>query len=350
MSIKYLTPSGFVEKDNFTAYSHNDGTIIKFDETIQTSGSSWQFTAVLDSGEEYLLHFPPYEDNYYFWENKQIRPHEFLAFMNSVELGHDPSRPVSNEHRCDNGMYGPVGYNPVDGIKPTPLDFSLFKSDFAGYSPVLGVSSVSHIVSLDVYGIDMTWRNWPGVTLGAKTLSGMLRQLCEWRELHIAGIAEHDYAEDAHNFIDALGLSDEMIAELKNSEVPMPTERFFRGYGNPRHGFSETGSMPLSIKNHLKRQLFYRNLSVLEAHHPQHPPLAQELKTQEKALHQTNALMFAARRMPQVLIKDITPEKIYDCYYMRNEFEGTGMMVPLSIDMPIMIAGLQAARFFDAIS
>lgn len=350
LSIQYVYPGGVGENNNFQAFSHELGTIIRFEEIPQSGNTAWSMTAVLDTGEEYLLQLPVYEENFDFWENKPLRAHEFLGFLNSVEMLDDPSRPVDVGGRCDRGMYGPRIYYPSDGIKPTPLDFSLLSKSFTSLMPMLNINGVAHLTSQYVDGIDMSWRNWPLVTLTARTLSGMLRQLCEWRELYMLGIASEDYAQDAALFIDSLGITEEMINELKQSEVPMPTERFIRGYGNPRHGFSETGILPTSIKNHLKQKLFYRNLSTLSANHPLHPDIDASLKKQEKDLHQKNVLLFASRRMPQVAIKDITPEKIYDCCYMRNEFSGIGMMAPLQIDIQVVGNGMKAARFFDAIS
>lgn len=350
LSIKYLYPGGVGERDGFEAFSHEDGTVIRFEKIPQSGNTAWSMTAVLDTGEEFMLQLPVYEENYDFWENKPLRPHEFLGFLNSVEMTDDPNRPVDVGNRCDRGMYGPRIYYPTDGIKPGPMDFSLLSRSFTSLAPMLNVNGVAHITSQYVDGIDMSWRNWPLVTLTGRTLSGMLRQLCEWRELYLSGIAKEDYAEDACLFIDGLGITEEMINELKEAEVPMPTERFMMGYGNPRHGFSETGNLPLSLKNHLKKQLFYRNLSSMESQHPSMPQISQSLKSEERALHQKNILLFATRRMPQVRLEDITPQKVYDCTYMRNEFSGIGMMKPLEIDIPIMSLGMQAARFFDATS
>jgi hypothetical protein len=349
LTIKYKHPEGFGERQDFEAFAHPAGTIIKLEKIALTENSSWGLTAVLDTGEEYVLHLPPYEENYDFWENKPLRAHEFLGFLNSVEMVDRPNTkwPVPVGERCDRNMYGPRMHDVTDGIKPTPMDYSLLSG--LSLFPMININGVSHITSQYIHGIDMSWRNWPCVTLAAKTLSGMLRQLCEWRELYLAGIASQYYAEAATSFIDELGITEEMIQELKEAEVPMPTERFIKGYGNPRHGFSETGNLPISIKNHLKKQLFYRTLSSLEAQHPGHPAINQTLKDEEKAIHQIDVLKFAHIRMPNVNIEDITTQKIYDCAYQRGEFKYVSP-APFDIDVPIVLKAVQAARFFDATS
>jgi hypothetical protein len=350
LSITYEHPGGIGEREDFEAFGHENGTIIRFDKMATTAGTSWSLTAVLDSGEEYLLHLPAYEENYNFWENTPTRAHEFLGFLDSVEIttNTDSNRALSIDGRCDVGMYGPRLHYVTDGIKPTQVDFSLIDNAFIS-SPMISINGISHINSQYVNKIDMSWRNWPCVTLTAKTLSGMLRQLCEWRDLYLAEISTEYYAEDAAIFIDRLGITEEMIKELKESEVSMPTERFMKGYGDPRHGFSETGNLPISIKNHLKKQLFYRTLSSLEAQHPEHPSIDKALKDEEKAMHQIDILRFAHIRMPNVKIEDITTQKIYDCAYQKGEFKYVSP-APLDIDIPLVLKAVRAARFFDATS
>jgi hypothetical protein len=350
LTIKYEHPGGVAEREDFEAFSHPAGTVIRLEKMVLAENSSWGLTAVLDNGDEYLLHLPAYEDNYDFWENKPLRPHEFLGFLDSVEMLDEVSnnRPVPVGTRCDRNMYGPRLHNVTDGIKPTPLDFSLL-NDFFSLTPMININGVSHITSQSVYGIDMSWRNWPCVTLVARTLSGMLRQLCEWKELYLAGLASEYYAEDAHIFIEKLGITEEMIEELKASEVPMPTERFMKGYGNPRHGFVETGNLPTTIKDHLKKQLFYRTLSSLEAQHPYHPEFLETLKEQEKEINLKNLLDYRRVRIPEVSIDELTTQEVYDSHYAQGKYRGV-TLPPFGHEIEIAGKGLQAARFFDATS
>ena len=349
LTITYEHPTGLKEKEDFEAFAHPTGTIIRLERMVLSENSTWGLTAVLDSGEEYILHLPTYEENYKFWENTELGPHEFLGFLDSVEMIDEVSnnRPVPVGARCDRNGYGPRLHDVTDGVKPTPLDFSLL-NDFFSLAPMININGVSHITWQSIHGIGMSWKNWPCVTLVARTLSGMLRQLCEWKYLYEEGIATEYYAEKAHIFIEALGLTAEMIEELKNSEIPMPTERFMRGYGNPRHGFNETGNLPLSIKNHLKKQLFYNTLSSLESQHPSHPEIEQNLKNEEKELNEKNILMYAQVRIPEVPISEITIKEIYDSYYSLGKYKM--IQPPFSQHVEIARNGLKAARFFDATS
>ena len=348
LTIAYEHPTGLKEKEDFEAFAHPTGTIIRLERMRLSENNTWGLTAVLDSGEEYFLHLPTYEENYKFWENKELGPHEFLGFLDSVEIVNETSKPFSVDDRCDKNGYGPRVHSVTDGIKPTPLDFSLFTNP-TSLTPMINLNGVSHITSQSIHGIGMSWRNWPCVTLVARTLSGMLRQLCEWKYLHEEGIATEYYAEQAHLFIETLGITEEMIEELKNSEVPMPTERFMRGYGDPRHGFNETGNLPLSIKNHLKKQLFYNTLSSLESQHPSHPEIEQTLKNEEKEFNEKNIFMYAKARLPEVPISEITIEEIYDSYYSLGKYKSILKPI-LSQQIEIANNGLKAARFFDATS
>jgi hypothetical protein len=350
LTIKYEHPGGFGERQDFKAFAHPSGTIIRIEKTYLEQTSAWGLTAVLDTGEEYVLHLPSYEENYDFWENRPLRAHEFLGFLDSVAInsGTDANRALTVDGRCDAGMYGPRLHDVTDGIKPTPVDFSLFSSVFVG-SPMLNINGVSHVTSQYIHGIDMSWRNWPCVTLAAKTLSGMLRQLCEWRDLYLAELTSEYYAEKAYLFIEALGITEEMIQELKESEVMMPTERFMRGYGNPRHGFVETGNLPSSIRNHLKKHLFYNTLSSLEAQHPSHPEIEQDLKTEEKEINQNNIAFYVNETIPTTPLSEVTTQDIYDSCFARGKYKNLGI-VRFNHQTETVRNGLKAARFFDATS
>jgi hypothetical protein len=129
----------------------------------------------------------------------------------------------------------------------------------------------------------------------------------------------------------------------------MPTERFMKGYGDPRHGFNETGNLPLSIKNHLKKQLFYDTLSSLESQHPSHPEIEQTLKNEEKEFNERNILMYVKARLPEVPISEITIEEIYDSYYSLGKYKGRIQPLPTQ-HLEVYRNGIKAARFFDATS
>jgi hypothetical protein len=349
LTIKYEHPEGFGERQDFEAFAHSAGTIIRIEKMYLEQTSTWGLTAVLDTGEEYVLHLPSYEENYDFWENRPLRAHEFLGFLNSVEMVDRPNTkwPVPVGERCDRNMYGPRMHDVTDGIKPTPMDYSLLSR--LSLLPMININGVSHITSQHIHGIDMSWRNWPCVTLAAKTLSGILRQLCEWRDLYLAELTSEYYAEKAHLFIEALGITEEMIQELKESEVIMPTERFMRGYGNPRHGFVETGNLPLSIKNHLKKQLFYNTLSSLEAQHPAHPEIEQDLKTEEKQINQNNIAIYVNEIIPTTPLNEVTTQDIYDSCFSQGKYKSLGI-VRFSHQTETVRNGFKAARFFDATS
>ena len=353
VSVVYDTPAGESEYLDFEAFSHEIGTLLRF-QSIPTFGqTAWSMRVVTDSGDSQLLHWNVYEDNFDAWENIELLPHQFLGFLKSVDtkvINHS-TRLVAADNRCDDTMYGPRIYFPTDGIKPSPLDFSLAKqSTLGGFVPLLNVNGVAHITSQSIHKIGMTWRNWPAVTLVSRTLSGTLRLLAEWRDLQIAGLATEDFAKDAVVFLDTLGITEEMIAELKEAEVPMPVERFMRGYGNPRHGFSETGNLPSSIKTHLKKQLRYKTLSALEAQHPSHPIVLATLKSTERKLQQEAVLVFVVNRMPGIDPETVTAQMIKDCINGEGQFSMQMIPPPRPIDFPMIEKARLAARYFDATS
>jgi hypothetical protein len=352
VSIKYETPEGEVEFFDYDAFAHELGTIIRFESIPVGTNSIWSMNATIDSGEKYTIQWNTYEENFDIWENNELPAHKFLGFCKSVNTASidNNTRIVKYEDRCDTSSYGPRIYFPTDGVRPSPIDLNLFSAGFSGFFPVVNVNGIGHVTSQVINKIGMTWRNWPAVTLSARTLSGMLRQLCEWRDLHIAGYASEEFAKDSHDFIEALGITESMIEELKLSEVPMPVERFMKGYGTPRHGFSETGNLPSSIKSHLKKQLRYKTLSSLESQHPEHPAISDDLKIIEISAQKETLFEFIVTLMPSVDPYSVDME---DVRTVINNPSGDGEDGAPPVDVgysEIILKAKNAMRFFDATS
>jgi len=353
ITITALAPDGEFEYLDFEAYSHTQGTLIKFNKLPEFGYTPWSMKIIGSSGEEEPMQWVNYEDSFDIWENRETEPHSFLSFMKSQDmratLNH---RVVDVSRRCDSNMFGPaVGYFPQDGIKPTSMDLEVIKNyNAALFRPVVNVSGIAHITNINFRGIGMTWRNWPIVTLSAKTLSGCLRQVIEWRDLRVAGLSNDQIAIDALNFVEQLKITQEMIDELKQTEVRMPVERFMLGYGNPRHGFSETGILPESIKALFAKQVVYRTLSTLETKHPLHPQFSSEIKTTEKQRQQNYIIEFVSKVMPGTIsVEQITVEDIYrEVFRQRYKDEPNGRGPIHPVDMNITEKAVLAARFFDA--
>lgn len=354
VTINYDHPDGVREYLDFEAFSHPSGTIIRFPQEPEFGFTPWNLRVILDSGDVHLLQWGAYEDNFDAWENNPLSPHSFLALMKSRDLRVTESARVLPSHRrCDNQTYGPsVGYFPQDGIKPSSMDVSVIKNYNASlFRPVLSANTVAHITHFNFHGIYMSWRNWPIVTLAARTLSGALRQASEWRDLYIAGISTESVAKDCFDYFEMLGITQSMIDELKVTEVMMPVERFIRGHGDARHGFSETGVLPESLKNHLMRQLTYKNLSVLEAKHPDHPQIDTTLKLEERKIHQFAVYEYIIEYMPWVSDPDsVTVDMVYsEIIFGRDSYRAENGFGPIHpVDKPLQEKALLGARYFDA--
>lgn len=353
VSISYLTPSGSVEYTDFECYEHSAGTIIKFNSVLPENlpATPWTLNVALDNSNS-ILHWGTYEENYDAWENIDRNPHVFYAFMESVDTGVTGEELIvtAQESRCDLGSYGPRGYREVtDGIKPTVADLALFaKTSSSDYRPVFGINGTAYIVYSHVHGINMSWRNWPLVTFVGKTLSGAVKQLCEWKALYDAGAVSEKYAHDASKFIENLGITEEMIEELSQTEVMMPTERFMRGYGNPRHGFTETGVFPSSIRNLLMSQLRYRTLTVLETKHPLHPNVDQTLKDKELVIQRKRIIEWFSEFRPNLSLEEMSAQALYEHVFNRRPDLDYPIIVPVPANRKMYDDGLLAARFFDA--
>lgn len=351
ISIFYDTPGGSIEYEDFSAFSHPAGTILRFENTDQHNNvTPWSMRIVLDDSEQ-TLQWTTYEDHYDMWENIDRSPHRFYGFLESVDVGgFDQSKTVVKlESRCDYGAYGPMPYHSVtDGIHKTVLDPEFAVKVTAGNSsPAISINGVGHITSLYAHGINMSWRNWPVVTFVGKTLSGLIKQLSEWKYIYELEMDNNNYSKDASEFLEKLGITSEMIKELEQTEVMMPTERFIRGYGDPRHGFSETGILPGSIKSQLMRNIRYKTLSMLEERHPDHPSVHEALKEEERRIQIQRIVKWFYMFKPSIKEEDISTEFIYEDIYNRSQDHTA--IIPVPANAVIYRDGVYAARFFDVL-
>lgn len=351
VSINYDHPDGIKEFTDFEAYKHPKGTVLRFPNPPEYGLTPWNLRVVLDSEKIQMVQWGTYENNFDVWENRPLNPHSFLVLMKSQDIRNSVGV-LERERRCDKDAYGGVAYHTTDGIKPTIMDLNIIKNYNASlFHSVLNVNGITHIATLCFHGIYMSWRNWPMVVGCSRTLSGALRQASEWRDLYIAGLSTEDLAKDCFYYFEALGITQDMVDELKLTEVMMPVERFMRGYGNPRHGFTETGVLPDSLRNHLMKQLTYKDLSVLEAKHPSHPEFSDSLKAEEKSKHQLVLYEYMVELMPWVndpstvtvkmIEKEILREK--DSYSAQNGVENIN-----PVYTPLIEKAISAVRYYNA--
>lgn len=303
------TPSGRVSINGYDAYSIPEGTLLSFFE-IDRASSEWSYDVVLDNDTHHTLQWQTFEEVYEPLIGEEPRPHQFLSFLKSVDTGtHSLNGLV--EDRCDMGSFGPTAYNLQDGINETTFDPSMLKpGSLKDYRTVLSVNGVAHISIQEVWPIYMSWRNWPMVCGVSKTLTGMLKQISEWASLYESGLSSDDIAKDAADFINQLGLTQEMISQISEVQEDMAVFRFMKGASDARHGYNEILELPSDVENHLKAQMRFETLSALSKNHPSHPAfdpsiLELEVLDIEKYLYTFVLMAFPDREPESVSIDEI---------------------------------------------
>lgn len=342
VNMHYETPGGTFEFEDYSAYAHEVGTLIAFKQLLNDS-VPYTFHISTETGYKSLLQVNLFERDLDAFTGDSSRPHQFYGFLNCVEVsGATVPQVVPLEDRCDVGYYGPRMYDLSDGSGATPVDFKLMKNGLKSFRVILGMNGVAYISSQELWPVNMQWRNWPTVTAITKTFSGLLQQLCEWKQLYDAGLTDEEVAQDAAKFINDLGITDEMISELNATEVDMPVKRFMLGHGDARHGFTETGVLPESIKSLISSQSRYETLSALSHNHPAKPQFPQEFLNKEHADMEEKLFQYIVFAMPTIDPETVTLEQI-------NTSLNFSLERPHLTDEKIFINGLIAARYFNAI-
>lgn len=343
VTMHYETPGGTFEFEDYSAYAHEVGTLIAFKQLLNDS-VPYTFHISTETGYKSLLQVNLFERDLDALTGDSSRPHQFYSFLKCVEVsGSTVAHLIPVGERCDVGYYGPRMYDISDGSDATPVDFELMKNGLKSFRVILGMNSVAYISSQELWPVYMHWRNWPTVTVISKTFSGLLKQLCEWKQLYDSGLTDEEVAKDAKDFIDLLGITDEMIAELDNTEISMPVKRYMLGNGDARHGFTETGVLPKSIKSMIAGQSRYETLASLSHNHPSKPQFSQEFTDKEHKYMEEKLFQYIVFAMPTIDPETVTLDQI-------NTSLNFSLEMPPIANTQIFMNGIIAARYFNALN
>jgi hypothetical protein len=139
----------------------------------------------------------------------------------------------------------------------------------------------------------------------SKTLTGMLKQISEWASLYESGLSSDEIAKDAVDFINQLGITQEMIAQINEVQEDMAVFRFMKGASDARHGYGEVLELPSDIENLIKSQMRFETLSSLSKNHPSHPVFEQRFLDLEVLDIQQSLYLFILMAFP-----DREPESV----------------------------------------
>ena len=287
-SIVLETPHGEVEYTDYEVFKTDTHQIIAFTDFF-IGRTEYNYVIKIGNNKK-VIQWLPYEHLYEFLNPSITVQDDVFALYNSVsmakQIADNAKTALSYEKRCDTDLYMAIGYKAEDGIKPFVVDLEKFNdTTIKKISTLLNYAGIASLTHLKVSDVGTSFRDYPAVSGMSKTFMGCMKLIIEW-----ASLAEEPFnitdeiVLDAKNYIEVLGIPDDVIDEIKQTQEDMPLYRYLKGVDNPREGFTETDTIsPLFLK-WIKSQTRYVSLNSLVNNMNNPPPIAESKLSEEKDL------------------------------------------------------------------
>jgi hypothetical protein len=178
--------------------------------------------------------------------------------------------------RCDTGKYGPDAF----------FDFTPNAIiSIMGVRVFMSITGMAHILIIDAKEMTDYTRvhSEKMITTETYSISGAIKNILEWKESFNEPWSNRDRpALIANDFLNLLGISQQAQKDVWETESLTYLGRFMSGETDYSEKTVESGIIPHSLKKDVLRVLRYKTLSSLSMHHPDAPPIDNDLLSQEK--------------------------------------------------------------------
>ena len=272
-----IHPEGLLEYINYDVYSIGSKFLLAFKE-YNTKKTDYVYRIVSETETE-EIDFQTYEILKDIIDGSYDTDKNVFILMNSVSI---PALLSSNtyygvlsaDERCDTETFGPVGFRDLsDGSGLPVVDIPLYVNSET-VSSTCCVNSMGNIHILRTTFKkdlpDAAFRNRAGVTGNARTLSLALKMAYDWAQSSKdPWNNQSTIAINCSNFIDNINISNEVIEELKQLQIPGPVELYLSGHSNPREYKEEILEMPPLFKKWFLSRIRYESLGSLANAYPE---------------------------------------------------------------------------------
>ena len=306
------TPNGNVEYTKYDTFTSADKTIIAFKELDPYSGD---FNYIITrADEEQIIDAFCYDDILSYLSKDGIKEDDMYVVMGSKVVTTANAHPAVNfADRCDIDKYGPTRFHLEDGVRPAVTDITLFRHIHT-VTTMLSVNGTAHVLYGVVPRLGDSFRDWPGVSSVAKTLTGVMKLIIEWASLADEPFNMSDeIAVSCKNYINTLKIPENVLNEISEYQEDMPVYRYLQNQENARHGFTEQTSVGPLFLNWIKKTHRYRTLNALVRNHPSPPAIPEEILLSEKQYVESKVYEICIKNdidlasSPQEILAQIAP-------------------------------------------
>ena len=265
VSVHLFAPDENIEYTEYEAFECDNGTVIAFN---RFNAQPIDYAYLLNcGGVQEIIQYQTYENIQPFLFGTYETGNDVFVYMSSRRVAVPfENRVIPVEDRCDKDVYGAIPFRELtDGVSDTFINFSIFSAqNMVSLVPILSIQGVATMWRIGLKTNDNSHKNYPVVAAITDTFGGLLRMGCEWRATTKEPFNNSEYtALTIAQFMDELGVEEEIEADIRNTHGSMPVETYITDPVNARNIVEIKNAVPDSFVNLVKTKTRYMTLASL---------------------------------------------------------------------------------------
>jgi hypothetical protein len=256
--LKVQTENGLMEVDDYDLFSTDSGTLIAFGKSHLNGYHDYY--CIHSSGVNKIQSLP-YEETYDIFDQELGDTITMYTFMNSIVIP-SSSQKIDNTTpenlvRCDYNKYGPLAFYDA----PNQIAITRVRH-------VLSLSGIGHLLCVNTNNAENPNFGSQSTNTGGRTLTGGIKSIYEWAKVHEEPFNnDENIATKAHKFLQEVGIPQDVLMDVVNSQVDMRVARYIKEGSTPGYHIDEVTETPQSLKDFYKSVCRYRNLFNIKRNH-----------------------------------------------------------------------------------
>jgi hypothetical protein len=256
--LKVQTENGLMEIDDYELFSTDSGTLIAFGKSHLYGYHEYYYIHNSGIGKIQSL---AYEETFDIFDQELGNTITMYTFMKSIVIPSGPQKldntTPENLVRCDYNKYGPLAfYDAPNQVAVTRVRH------------VLSVSGVGHLMCVNTNNVENPNFGSQSTNTGGRTLTGGIKTIYEWAKANEEPFNNNEnIAIKASQFLQDVGIPENVLMDVVNSQVDMRVARYLKGETRPGYHIDEVTETPQSLKDFYKSACRYRHLFNIKKYH-----------------------------------------------------------------------------------
>jgi hypothetical protein len=323
VNLKFNTPEGMIDYDNYDVINTESGKIIAFKDR-----PAGHHNYICD-GTSINIDYIYFDQMFNILDKKEFDGIKFFIFANSIKLptfeevsqieNYSTDEEGAVPFRCDYGKYGAFPFSGPG--KPYTISKTF---------NVINLAGSSHIAYLETLQKENQNPSDSHMLVSARSYSGILKVIYDWAMVQEADVQEYvEISQKAKELWSSLEIPAEIENWLSTQYPASRLSKYLNGqpYKGADHELPE--EMPVILSDFIKSKCHYRTLTSLANSHPSNVIIPQDILDFEKS--KVENFMYSLITINNIDYQDKTYLDIIKIYFKNknimeypssSEFEG----------------------------